>query len=68
MSEERVNFGPRAVTTNVEEYMAELHACYAEGFRLNAFVRVPDLKTSVEVDDWTIDRPYQAILSKRDKK
>ena len=62
-----MNFGPTAVATNVEEYLHELKACYVEGYRLHAFLRVPGLKTSVEVEDWGLQTPYQAILSKPDK-
>ena len=55
------------MATNVEEYLHELKACYVEGYRLHAFLRVPGLKTSVEVEDWGLQTPYQAILSKPDK-
>lgn len=53
-----------AVSTDVDEYMKDLEACYQEGYHLNTFVRVPGVKTTVAVEDWGVKTPYQAILSK----
>ena len=59
-----VNLGPSVVTTDIEDYIDELSACYKEGFCLNHFVKIPGVKATVEVQDWGTPYPYQAILSK----
>ena len=64
VSDNRLNLGPRAVSTDIEDYLHDLEVCYSEGYHLNAYVRVPGMKTTVEIEDWGAKIPYQAILSK----
>jgi hypothetical protein len=53
------------VTTNIDELMQEILDCYADGFTLNDFVKVPVVATTTEIQDWGLKHPYQAILSKQ---
>ena len=63
-SENEINLGPQAVTTDVEKYMQLLSDCYDDGFTLAKFVRVPDTHMSTDLTNWVSDQPYQAILTK----
>lgn len=59
-----VNLGPRPVTTSAQQCLGQLTDCYQHGFRMNQFVKVPDLTTLTQEPDWTCPHTYQAILSK----
>ena len=59
-----VNLGPRPVTTSSQQCLGQLADCCQRGFRLNQFVKVPDLTTLTQEPDWACPHTYQAILSK----
>lgn len=63
-TENHLNLGPPAVTTNIEQYLDRITDCYSQGFLLAKFVRVPSVKMTTEPADWTSPQLYQAILSK----
>lgn len=60
----RVNLGPTAVTTNVDDYLDELQYCLDAGYRVQAFCRVPGLTNTTIAQDWTMSTPYQVILTR----
>ena len=41
VSDNKLNLGPTAVSTNIDDYLGELEACYREGYHLNTHLRVP---------------------------
>ena len=59
-----VNLGPQVVTTDIDDHIDDILDCYEEGFYLNEFVKIPVVKSTTEVQDWSEKHPYQAILSK----
>jgi hypothetical protein len=61
-----VNLGPPAVATDIEKYLYLIDECYAEGFVLDKFVRVPGIRMTTDIADWTTQQPYQAILTRID--
>ena len=64
LTENQLNLGPPAVTTNIEQYLDRITDCYSQGFLLAKFVRVPNVKMTTEPADWSNPQPYQAILAK----
>lgn len=63
-TENQINLGPPAVATNVEQFLDRITDCYEHGFVLVKFARVPSVKMTIELTDWTAQQPYQAILVK----
>ena len=64
LSENTVNLGPKVVTTNTEHYLEEFEECYNQGYTLRQFMKIPGIKTTIAVQDWTVKQPYQAIFAK----
>ena len=60
-----VNLGPQPVTTNIEDNIREIQACYKDNYVLKQFIRVPGVKCTVNIQDYTERQPYQAILSRQ---
>ncbi|KAK2149389.1 hypothetical protein LSH36_454g02012 [Paralvinella palmiformis] len=59
-----VNLGPQVVTTDIDEHVDDILDCYEDGFSLNEFVKIPFVKCTTEIQDWSEEYPYHAVLSK----
>ena len=61
-----MNLGPQVVTTDVDDYLPEFRQCYTEGFTLRQFIKVPSIKATITMQDWSDRQPYQAVFAKPD--